>query len=125
MSGMTNGHAPPPNISELARQTGYSRTHVRRLLKQGRTLGDLDAVAPVKIRKDVHDVKITSTPKVQGVERTAVDLVQLKRDVRAWTELHLEVDRLRAGREPYNPRFVFFHVAVAFFVLLAFAALSR
>jgi hypothetical protein len=37
-------------------------------------------------------------------------------------KLHQEVERLRTGREPYNPRFVFFIVGVAFFVLLAFSA---
>jgi hypothetical protein len=53
---------------------------------------------------------------------TAVDLVTLRRDIADWVKLHHEVDRLRTGREPYNPRMLFFLVGVAFFVLLAYSA---
>jgi hypothetical protein len=116
--------APPlsVNISELARQSGYSRTTVRRRLKQGWTPDSLDAAAPIEIPKDVHDVANASTPSVQGVERTVVGLAQLRREIADWTKLHNEVDRLRTGREPYNPRMWFLAGAVAFFVLVAYSA---
>jgi len=45
--------------------------------------------------------------------------VQLRRDIQDWAKLHSEVERLRTGREPYNPGFVFFIVGVAFYGLLA------
>jgi hypothetical protein len=110
------------NISALSRQFGYSRTTVRRRLKQGWTPDSLGAAAPIKIPKDVHDVATLSIHRVQAVDPIVVDLVQLRRDIQDWTKLHNEVDRLRTGREPYNPRMWFLAVAVAFFVLVAYSA---
>jgi len=117
---------PPPNLnkSALAKQYGVSRTTVRRRLKQGWTPDTPDAVAPIKICKDVHDVACPSIPSVQGVERTVVDLVQLRRDIQDWTKLHNEVERLRTGRVPYNPRMWFFWTGVAFFCFLAYSAIG-
>jgi hypothetical protein len=120
----TNGYATPPNISELARLSGYSRTTVRHRLKHGWHPDDFLPVKTAEIRQDFHGPTTPSTQKVQGVERSPVDLVALKRDIQAWTKLHHEVDRLKAAREPYNPRFVFFVLGVSFFVMLAYAAVS-
>jgi len=39
-------------------------------------------------------------------------------------KLHREVERLQTGRQPYNPRFVFFLVGVAFYGLLAASAVG-
>src|SRR5262245_44261374 len=102
------------NISELARQSGYSRTTVRRRLKRGWTPDTLDAVAPI------HDVATPSTKAVQGVEAAPVSLPQLRRDIQDWTKLHQEVDRLRKPRRELDPRMIFFVIAVAFYGFVAF-----
>jgi len=62
------------------------------------------------------------TDRVTPSVTVPVDLIALKREIRDWTKLHNEVDRLRAVREPYNPRMIFFVAAVAFFVVVAYSA---
>jgi len=61
------------------------------------------------------------TPTVT-VQPPPVDLIALRRSIADWAKLHNEIDRLKAGREPYNPRMAFFVLGVAFFALLGFAA---
>lgn len=81
---------PDINISELARRTGYSRTHVRRLVSRGWTSDDFlpvkPPVEPAEIRKDVHEVANRSTPQVQGVADPAL------------MGVHALVQGLRAGQ---------------------------
>jgi hypothetical protein len=129
MSGTTNGHTPPPNISELARQSGYSRTTVRQRLKQGWQPDDFLPIKTNEIRQDFHGPTTPSTQKVQGAERTTVDLVHLRRDIQGWRELHHQVERLKvqARRDHVQwqiCRFVFLLVGVAFFVTIAVAAVT-
>jgi len=119
-----NGHAAPPNISELARRSGYSRATVRQRLRQGWHPDDFLPVKPTEIHQECHDVARPAISVATRVATEPVDLVQLKREIQDWVKLHQEVERLRTGREPYNPRMVFFLVGVAFFVLLAYAAVS-
>jgi hypothetical protein len=56
------------------------------------------------------------------VPHTPVDLVQLRREIQDWIKLHHEVERLRTGRQPWNPRTIFFLIAAVFYVLLAYSA---
>src|SRR5215475_3034818 len=117
------------NISELARQSGYSRTTVRRRLKQGWTPDSLDAVAPIKIPENVHDVATPSTKASPRGGYVPVDLRQLKRDVQEWTKLHNEIDRFKA-KERRNHiswqvcRYSFLSIGVGFYFLIGFAAIA-
>jgi hypothetical protein len=129
----TNGHAAPPNISELARLSGYSRTTVRQRLKQGWHPDDFLPVKTTEIRQDFRGPTTPSTQKVHGAERTAVDLVQLRRDIHEWAQLHRKVEVLKVRHRRNQRRdhiswricrFTFLVVGVAFFVMLAVAAVS-
>jgi len=65
-----------------------------------------------------RDAKSPVTPSVT----VPVDLIALRREIQDWTKLHAQVERLRTGREPYNPRMWFLAMAVAFFALVAYSA---
>jgi len=68
------------------------------------------------------------TPSVT-VERVPVDLVALRREIAEWTECHLKIERMKVI-ERHNhiswqfSRLGFLVVGMAFFVLLAVAAVS-
>ena len=56
---------------------------------------------------------------------TTVDLITLRREIKDWVKLQNEIDRLRNARPPREiARYVFLILAAAFYVFLAFAAVS-
>src|SRR5262249_17911764 len=123
-------HRPIP-MTEAERSAKY---RARKKLK-GLSRKKRDAAKPVTkaiTRDGQKPVTETVTQSVTPAVTTPVtpsvtapvDLIALRRDIQDWTKLHNQVDRLRTGREPYNPRFVFFLVGVGFFVLLAYSAVG-
>src|SRR5262245_25150130 len=121
----TNGHAKPSqivNISDLARRSGWSRATVRARLRQGWHPDDLLPVKAPEIRQEKRDVASPAIPAARPLATTPVDLVKLRHAIQDWAKLHQEVERMRTGKAPWNPRVPFLITAVAFLVFLAYAA---
>jgi hypothetical protein len=64
-----NALPTPPNISELSRLSGFSRTTVRKRLNDGWTPAYLIPVEPVETCQCLHDVTTSSAPRFQGPVR--------------------------------------------------------
>jgi len=115
------------NMSALARQHGVHRRTIARWQKNGWQPSD----APIKIVEQDQGARRDAHPPARnlGADRDPVDLVALKRDIAQWVGLHREVERLkrRQWRSRVSDqlcRFGFLIVGVAFFVVLAYAAVN-
>jgi len=96
---------------------GSPKGVTKRVTRDGQKLVT-QTVTPAVTESVTTPVTDRITPSVTA----PVDLIALRRSIQDWTKLHNEVERLRTGREPYNPRMWFLAVAVAFFVLVAYSA---
>ena len=115
-------HQPRP-MTEAERSRNYrARERLKKLARKPRdakkrvTKAVTESVTPT-----VTEPVTAATPTAP---RDAVDLAVLRREIADWVKVHHEVDRLRTGRQPWNPRFVFFVIGVAFYAFLAYSAVG-
>jgi hypothetical protein len=125
---MTNGHAPAPSISELARTHGVHRRTIVRWQKNGWSPAAPIVQQDQDARRDAHPPS-----RILGAASAPVDLVALKRDIKEWGALHAKVERLKVRQRRDQRldhiswqvcRFTFLIIGAAFFALLAYAAVT-
>jgi hypothetical protein len=118
--------APAPNISALAKQHGVSRQTIRRRLKNGWDPSIKIVERDQAVATNGHP--LGQSPGRDVLQRVHVDLPALKRDIAKWVAFHHAVDRSQAfeRRQRIKDRIAqlsFLALAVAFYVLIAAAAL--
>jgi len=137
MSQATNDHTEkvvplhrPIPMTEAERSAKYRARQRLKKVKRGSPKGvtkrgprdGQKLVTPAVTDTASRDAKTPVTESVTPSVTVPVDLIALRREIQDWTKLHAQVERLRTGREPYNPRMWFLAMAVAFFALVAYSA---
>ena len=120
-------HRPIP-MTEAERSAKYRARQRLKKVKRGSPKGVTKTVTrdgqkfvtPAVTESVTTPVTDRVTPSVT----VPVDLIALRRSIQDWTKLHNEVERLRTGKQPYNPRMWFFVTGVAFYCFLAYSAVG-